>query len=431
MTTTRRLRVPAPLALSVTAALTATLTVAGAASPAAAADGPAVTAILLPATGPRVVANDLSPLGVVAATSGPAVPDGGVADPLHDGTVPVRLVPLPGSRYLAQPLPLPAGGTGATIAGISDAGEVAGTVGFGTDGVRRPFRWSVTGLRSTALGDGSVDRTASAVSPAGQVTIDTANQVTFGGSVDIVQRDGVLTPVTGFTGARGVVGSSVAGPDQALVSVIAGIGQGTTVQPVVWRAGVQQPLPVFASFFFGPACASTMLADGSVAYSGLGRNPDGTFGEFAAIHRGGVPGTETDLPLPAGRLAALGCSLGRDVLAADGTAAGQLRTDASHAVSEAIVWHGGGFTLPGLRAGEASSVAGAVAGGGRAVLAVTLADGSVRLYLWRDGVRTPLAIPAGWRLSNVVETNDRGDVLANLVAADGVTRRPAVWRTGR
>jgi hypothetical protein len=434
MTTTRRPRVPTalttPLTLSLAATLATTLAVAGAAaSPAAAAaDAPAVAPVLLPVTAPRAVAVDLSPLGIVAGTSGPATDDGDPVNPLQDGTVAQRWIPL-GGRYARQPLPLPAGGTGATVAGVSDAGEVAGTVGAGEGGVQRPYRWSVTGLRSTALGDGTVSRTAAAVSPAGQVAIDTPAAFPLSGTVDIAQRDGTLTPVTGLTG-RGAFGYSLAGPDQVLVSVVNGIGQGTTSQPTVWQAGASKALPVFASFFFGSACASAMLADGSVAYSGLGRNPDGTFGEFTAIHRGGVPGTETNLPLPAGRLASLGCALGRDVLATDGTTAGQLRTDAAGSVPEAIVWTGDGFVLPGLRAGEASSVAGAVARGGRAVLSVTGTDGTVRFYLWRDGVRTPLRVPAGWRVSNVVETNDRGDVLANLVAADGVTFRPAVWHTG-
>jgi hypothetical protein len=95
-----------------------------------------------------------------------------------------------------------------------------------------------------------------------------------------------------------------------------------------------------------------------------------------------------------------------------------------------VVWHGGGYSLPGLRAGEASSSAVAVARGGRAVLRVVRSDGSVALHLWRDGVRTPLTIPAGWRVADVVELNDRGDVLANLTSADGARSRPAVWHTG-
>jgi hypothetical protein len=429
MTTTRRSRKPAPLALSLTAALATTLTVAGTASPAAAADAPAVAPVLLPVSAPRAVAVDLSPLGVVTGGSGPATDDGNPPNPLQDGAVAQRWLPV-GGRYAPQRLPLPRGGTGATAAGASDAGEVGGTVGFGTDGISRPYRWSITGLRSTALGDGTVPRTAAAVSATGEVLVDSPGPFPLSGTVDIAQRDGTLTPITGVTSSRGIFGLSVAGPDQALVSVVSGIGQGTTSQPTVWQAGASKALPVFASFFFGPACASTMLTDGSVAYSGLGRNADGTFGQFAAVHSGGVPGTETDLPLPAGRFADLGCSLGRDVLATDGTAAGQLRTDANGAVAEAIVWRNGAFVLPGLQAGEKSSVAGAVASGGRAVLSVTSSDGSVRYYRWRDGVRTPLTVPAGWRVSNVVEMNDRGDVLANLVAADGVTFRPAVWHTG-
>lgn len=132
---------------------------------------------------------------------------------------------------------------------------------------------------------------------------------------------------------------------------------------------------MFAGFLVGPNCVSPMLADGSVAYSGPGRTPAGTFALLVGIH-------------------------------------------------------GGGYVLPGLRAGEASSSAVAVATGGRAVLAVTGIDGAVRLHAWAAGGRTPLTVPAGWRVSRVVELGDDGVVLANLTSADGTTTRPAVWHTG-
>ena len=44
-------------------------------------------------------------------------------------------------------------------------------------------------------------------------------------------------------------------------------------------------------------------------------------------------------------------------------------------------------------------------------------DGVTRLFLWDDGVRTPLAIPAGWTLENVVELTETGLVVARRAAA--------------
>jgi hypothetical protein len=445
MTASHRPRRPGTLTLPVAiafalAAVAVTPAAARAdAEPAAAAtaDRPPVTAVLLPATRARVVAVDLSATGVVAATAGPATT--GIPAPTTDGSVPQRWLPLPRGRFLSQELPLPAGATGAAAAGVSAFGEVAATVGLAGD--RDPFRWSMTGRSSTRLGDGT-PHTAAAVDARGDVLVNSGDAFGFTGdsALHVVRRDGTAVEITGFSGGiRGFFGADLAGPDLALVQKVEGIGQGTSVVAHVWQAGAEVGLPVFGG---GPGnlrmCLSRLQPDGSVAYSGF-RIEDVGLQPSLGIHRGGPPGTEAPLPQPPGRRAVLGCpddKASGDVLATDGTAGGQLLAVAPGeagergAPAEAVVWRGDGYVLPGLRAGEASSSAVSVARGGRAVVRVTRTDGSVGLYLWRDGVRTPLAVPGGWQVADVVAMNDHGDVLANLVGADGVTRRPAVWRTG-
>jgi hypothetical protein len=431
MTTARRPQPPASLTLPFGAAVAAAiLAVAGlTASSAEADDAPPVAAVLLSASRPRVVAVDLSPLGAVAGTAGPAAPPTGAVSPTVDGSVPQRWLPLPDGSFESQELPLPEGATGAEVTGLSDAGELAATVGFAGH-ERDPYLWSASGLTSARAGDAAA-HTAAAVGPGGEVMTNAGDAGGPGGAsvVRVVAPGGTSTQVTGIAGVRGIAGAGVAGPALGLVNGVAGVGMGTTSTPYVWQAGAHVKLPVFASVLAGPICVSPMLPDGSVAYSGPGRRPSGAFALLAGVHEGGVPGTERSLPLPEGRQAGLGCTGGRDVLAADGTAGGRLRA-AGGRPAEAIVWTGEGYTLPGIRPGETATNAVAVASGGRAVLAATQADGSVRLYRWQYGVRTPLTVPDGWRVSTVVELSETGDVLANLVAGDGVTLRPAVWRTG-
>ena len=446
MTATRRHSLPAALTLPLATVLTVTAAVGPATAtpvadaPAAAADAPAdraaVTGVLLPATRARVVAVDLSALGVVAATAGPAT--AGLPSPTTDGSVPQRWLPVPRGRYLSQELPLPAGATGAAAAGVSAFGEVAATVGV-AGGDRDPYRWSLTGRSSTRLGDGT-PHTAAAVDARGDVLVNSGDASGFGdppSAVHVVGRDGTTVEVTGFSGGlRGFYGSDLGGPRVAVVQKIEGIGMGTTVVPHVWQDGAEVVLPVFGG---GPArlqaCLSRLQPDGSVAYSGA-RVTDLRLELVLGVHRGGVPGAETALPVPAGRRAALDCPDSRpaDLLATDGTAGGRLLTGEPGgpptAPAEAVVWHGGRYVLPGLRAGEAASSAVAVATGGRAVLRVVRSDGSVALYLWRDGVRTPLTLPPGWQVADVVAMNDLGEVLANLTSADGTRTRPAVWHTG-
>jgi hypothetical protein len=133
------------------------------------------------------------------------------------------------------------------------------------------------------------------------------------------------------------------------------------------------------------------------------------------------------LQVPAGAThASLGrCDATGDTLSGDGYAVGH----AYGAATEAVVWGPDGTAvLPGLRAGESSSSAVAVASDGRAVLLVTTAAGKVP-YFWHDGVRTPLRVPTGWTVDGIVELTDAGLVLGNIVSADGQRVRPVVWRT--
>lgn len=411
-TTSRRSR-----ARSTAAALTTTLTtlaLAGTAlaDPAAAADGTPVAPTLLPVAQSVTRAVDVSPAGVVVGTG--VVNDSG-------GTVAHRWQPV-GPAYLRQRLAAPSGLPYANAIGVTDAGEAGGNA---FDAVSRAgaYRWSADARRATSLvpEPGGVG----AVGP-GEWLVNQGDIV--GTTTSIVARDGTVTPIGGIPPQVGISGVSLGGPQTALVAVRNGIGQGATSTPFVWEAGASQALPVNSSFFFGPACLSDVLPDGSVAYSGLWLQSGGSPPpqQIAVLH-GGVGGQTVSLQVPAG---ATHASLGRcdaigDTLSADGYAVGH----AYGAATEAVVWSPDGTAvLPGLRAGESSSSAVAVASGGRAVLLVTTAAGRVP-YLWRDGVRTPLRVPTGWAVDSIVELTDAGLVVGNVVRADGQRVRPVVWRT--
>jgi hypothetical protein len=53
-------------------------------------------------------------------------------------------------------------------------------------------------------------------------------------------------------------------------------------------------------------------------------------------------------------------------------------------------------------------------------------DGSTGLSLWRNGVRAPLRLPAGYQVATVVELTEAGLLVANLRDATGHLR-PAAW----
>jgi hypothetical protein len=86
--------------------------------------------------------------------------------------------------------------------------------------------------------------------------------------------------------------------------------------------------------------------------------------------------------------------------------------------NRAAYWDGRNVrTVVPLAPGEYRALGAAVATGGRMVVRVEGDDGVTRLFLWDDGVRTPLAIPAGWTLENVVELTETGLVVARRAAA--------------
>jgi hypothetical protein len=404
-----------PIAVAaLTGLLATTLTSAAVAATdaAPATSAAAVRGVLLPANQPMAEAIDISPSGVVVGTlaTAPGSPTAGQ-----------RWAPR-GGTWVRHPLSIPDAVSPSRVSGVTDRGEAGGYIGSGTSATAN--RWSVNGRRAVALAP--AQSATSAVGP-DQWLVNRGDSL-FASTTAIVSRDGTTTPITGVPG-RAVAGMSIAGPQTAVVSSTDGVGQTTTATPYLWESGVARALPVFSSFTFGSACTSTVQTDGSVAYSGTARQ-DGTppVVQRIGVLRGGVDGQDTPLETPAGAFAvSLGfqCPIRDDVLSPDGWAVGSVTWVG--APSEAVVWQPDGkAVLPGLREGERSSVAAAVASGGRAVLRVSTDQGD-RLYYWHDGVRTRLTLPAGWSLVDVVEITDTGYVLANL-QGDAPQTRPAVWR---
>jgi hypothetical protein len=378
---------------------------------AATAEAPAVAPVLLDTDQPSARGVDMSVLGVVAGSS---------SDPSVPGTsnLAQRWV-LTGAGFVRQALPLPEGGTSSTAVGLDPIGEVGANVA-GTQ-TSTPVRYDVLGRAPTPVG--SAGEELAAVGP-NQWLVDFGGAVGgFGGRTAIVARDGGRT-VIGDAGGR-TFGRDVAGPATALIGEISGIGFGTTTNASVFKDGRTVVLPPFRSFFAGPACWSSIRPDGTVAYSGLGRDTTtGAFAQFLAVHHGGVPGTEQNLPT-GGRIGSLDCSGGTDQLAADGDVVGRLNADATNP-QEAVLWHDGRATLIPPAAGEVGTDAVAVADGGRVVVLATSGAGVVRPSVWQRGVRTPLTVPNGWTLGGIVTFTDTGFVLGN-VTKDGNTR-PVVWR---
>ena len=394
-----------------TASTLAAVTTLALAAPASAADGTPVAPTLLPVAQTVTRAVDVSPAGVIVGIG--VVNDAG-------GTLAERWQPG-GPVYLRQRLTAPARLPYATATGVTDRGEAGGNA---FDAVSRTgaYRWRASGRGATALV--AEPSAVSAVGP-GEWLVNQGDY--FGSTSAIVARDGTVTPITGLPTGTGTGGMSLGGPQTALVAVRDGIGQGSISTPYVWEAGASQALPVNSSFWFGPACVSDLLPDGSVAYSGLWLRSGGPPPQQIGVLRGGVGGTTVTLQLPPGAThASLGkCGEAGDTLSADGYAVGH----AYGAATEAVVWSPDGTAvLPGLREGESSSSAVAVASGGRAVLLVTTTAGPVP-YLWQDGTRTPLRVPAGWTVSGIVELTESGLVVGNLTSTDGQQVRPVVWRT--
>lgn len=386
----------------------------------------------MPAAGPgeqlTVTAIDVSPRGVVAGTAHVVTtnPDGtrSVVD------VPQRWVRMPRAGWQRQRLALPAGATSGIVAGLTDRGEAAGEVTL--DGVSRAARWSVGGRSATLIGGaGSRVNAVGRYGPWAVFTGFTNPNNIFVGDVELVTRAGVRTPLSGTPELdAGYLrsASTVGGPDLALVWVLGGIGRGITSRPVLWQAGATVRLPVLSSGILGSACVSRLRADGSVAASGYSIEA-GLPNLLLVRHVGGVPGTDVVLARatqPGQQIGGITCESGRpsNGLAPDGGIAGYVQ-DADG--QRAAYWNAANVrTVVPLAAGERSATGVVAANGGRMVIRTEGDDGSIRLSLWRDGVRKQLSAPAGWSVVSVVELTESGLLIANVRDAAG-TVRPASW----
>jgi hypothetical protein len=414
-------------------ALTSVL-VAGSLSAAPAPAPAAVRGELLPGpAGGQISARavDVSPLGVVGGNTLETItgPDGTTSSV----ELPQRWIPAPGSGWLRQQLTLPAGVTSGSVAGLTDAGEAAGSVMRVS---AHAARWPITGRSTTQLSDSP--STVTAVGPNGPwgvSTFDPDNPLQ--GEAELVNRAGVSTPLRGTpdldTGIRRSVGS-VGGPGTAVAWVHSGFGRGATAQAVLWRNGATLRFPVVSSYTLGPACTSRVQADGSTVYSGFGHE-NGVFALVLVRHVGGVPGTDvvltraTAADQPRGSLV---CTPGAAIntLASDGGVAGYLIHGGEH---RAAHWDAANtMTSAPLDDGEVFAAGVAAASGNRMVISARHEDGTNRLSLWDDGVRTPLTAPRGWNVTplSVIELTDAGLLVANVQNAAGVVR-PAAWRLGR
>jgi len=410
--------------------------VLGAALPAsvgAASAGQIVRGRLLPvpaaASGDHltVTAVDVSPSGMVAGTVHvvTANPDGTQST----SDIPERWARIPRIGWLRQRVALPAGASSGTLTGLTDRGEVAGTVTVA--GTTRAARWSADGRSATLVGDAGSQ--VSAVGPRGPWGVFTGSggPVVLTGGSELVTRAGARTPLSGTAeldaGYRRTV-ASIGGPGLALVWVVDGVGRATNARAVLWQNGATVRLPVINSAFAGPACVSRVLADGSVAASGYAVE-SGAVSYLLLRHVGGVPGTDvvlnrvTGAGQPVGGLTCASTGVSNS-LAYDGSISGFV-SDAG--VQRAAYWNGaGGVTVVPLATGERSATGVAVAVGGRMVIQAVGDDGGSLLSLWHNGVSTPLATPDGWTVTSVVELTDAGLLVANVHDSAG-TVRPAAW----
>jgi hypothetical protein len=412
--TSRRSLAAAALTGLVAATLTSATTLISAAAPSAAAAVP-VRGVILPAGQAIAEAVDISPSGVVVGTQATAQGAPTAGQLWSAGT---------GRAWVRRPLAVPDGVSPSRVSGVTDSGEAGGYIGSGT--AATAHRWSADGRVATPLAP--AQSATSAVGP-DQWLVNLGDSL-FASQTAVVARDGTTTRITGIPG-RAVAGVSMGGPQTALLSSTDGVGQQTVGTPYVWESGAAQALPIFQSFTHGTGCLSDIQPDGSVAYSGAVRQADGSVTSRLGVLRGGVGGQDTSLEVPAGaHSAGLDAWCYRnDLLSSDGWTIGAASWYAPRG-TEPVVWRPDGTAvLPALRDDESNARAVAVATGGRVVIEATTAQGD-RLFHWRNGVRTPLTVPAGWSVSDVVELTDTGYVLANLgrVVDDVVQSRPAVWR---
>jgi hypothetical protein len=398
------------------------------AAPAGATIAPGVRAVLLPAP-PAAAGTALStsvvavtPLGAMAGTTSSlqTLPDGSF---MGDSNA-ERWLPAGPRTWIRQQLPRPPGTTDAKAAGLTDLAEVGGS--WDTDGAQGDdvaVRWPLTGGAGTVIG--GIDSRVTAVGPNGTwgVQTDVPGYRTIAATAELVARNGTRTPMDADADARIITITSIANQHTALLTLISGVGYGTTGTPAVWQDGQLQQLPVFSSLLALPDCVSQILPDGSVAYSGI-RYVNGSYQQVAQVHRGGVPGTEVPLDLRGGS-GSVACD-GPDTVAADGSVGGTLAL-AGQTASQATIWTGTEPTQLPLQPGETSSTVVALQSATFAIAAGQLASGGQDLWAWHQGRVIPLTIPSGYTLVNVVALTPLGLAVANLQDAVGLSH-PAAWQ---
>jgi hypothetical protein len=333
-----------------------------------------------------------------------------------------RWLPAGPRRWLRQQLPEPAGTSFAQAVGLTNLAEAGGS--WITDGVQGDdvaVRWPLTGGAGTVIG--GTDSRVTAVGPDGTwgVQTDVPGYRTIAANAELVARDGTRTAID--TGARLSTVVSIADRHTALLTLIDGVGEGTTSTPAVWRDGQVKSLPVFSIALGYPDCVSDILPDGSVAYSGIG-DVNGSYQEIAQVHRGGVPGTEVPLDLRGGG-GSVACD-GRDTVAADGSVGGTLQLP-GQTLSQATIWRDREPTQLPLQPGELSSTVVALQSATFAIVRGQLTAGGQDLWAWRHGRVIPLAVPSGDTVANVVTVTPAGLVVANLKDGLGLSH-PVAWQ---
>jgi hypothetical protein len=332
-----------------------------------------------------------------------------------------RWLPTGPGRWRRQQLPQPAGTSFAQGVGLTDLAEVGGS--WDTDGLADDdvaVRWPASGGPGTVIGD--TDSRVTAVGPDGTwgVQTDLPGFRTIAANAELVARDGTRTPID--TGARLNTVISIADRHTALLTLIDGVGEGTTSTPAVWRDGQLKSLPVFSIALGFQDCVSDILPDGSVAYSGIS-DASGSFQEIAQVHRGGVPGTEVPLDLRGGS-GSVACD-GRDTVATDGSVGGTLQLPGEN-LSQATIWRASEPTQLPLQPGESSATVAALQSATFAIVRGQLTAGGQDLWAWRHGRVIPLAVPSGCTVASVVTVTASGLVVANL--KDGAAlSRPVAW----
>jgi uncharacterized membrane protein len=399
---------------------------AAAATPAPTA-GPAVAVRVLPATAAFSAPVAVLDTGLVVGNQGPQGSAGDDGATVHgDGARP--WVSLAG-------VTVPLGTGGAPYARATAAAGPAHVVGSVADVANpdlftpmRAVRWR--GARPVPVPSlDPVSAEAQAVNRAGDVLVGRQ----FGSSLTLAAADGTTTAVTGP--GTYLTGYGVNAAREVLYVAATG-GSAGRANFVVWRDGVATPLPGAAS---GPQqlrlCGSGITESGYVVRSFIDTSP--TPPAYRVVLRG-RSGADVVLSDPAVEQADVCGGSGRRVNEA-GHVAGAVwpLPDGSGTTGprRATLWRDGTAIDLGVLPGDASSRAMALNDRDDVVVQSTAADGAVRSFLWRAGVRVPLPAPAGYQRAVALDVNESGLVVGVAVrTADGtasgepVSMRTVTWQ---